>query len=133
MGRVRSFEEILEAIQSMNSEKETKLKDYQDKVNYYNSNKNKFMSILRSKKQDIWEAEANKIIKGNVYLSKKWSLDKLQFSIEEDTKRMNSADYSADEEKEMKLKMDKNKLEFNKDKAALDKQIKDDLKALQAL
>ena len=130
---VKSFEKILELVQTMNSDKETKLKDYQNKINYYKTNSTKFMAILKGKKPDQWELEANKIIKGNVYLAKKWALDKLQFSIDQNVLKIKSAEMSDEEEKNLNNSLIKDRLTLQKNKQALDKQIHDDLTHIQTL
>lgn len=130
---VRSFEKILEEVVNMNSDKETKIQDYQAKLAYFNSNKTKFISILKTRKPDQWEIEANKIIKGNVYLAKKWGLDKLQFTIDADTLKVTSNELSAEEEKDVNTKIAANKIELNKLKIALDRQVKEDLQKLNSL
>jgi hypothetical protein len=130
---MKTFEQILEEVKNINSDKETRIQDYQDKLAYFNSNKTKFMSILTTRPQPQWETEANKIIKGNVYLGKKWTADKLQYSIDQDTLKVNGNEMSADEKKQITLNIAANKLLLNKEKIDLDRQTKEDLQKLNEL
>lgn len=115
---------------NMNSDKEVKLKDYQDKVNKYNSDKNKFKSIF-TKKPEIWEVEAEKIIKDNIYLGGAWKLSKMQHQLDTDNEKIKSGDLTQEEIKEIQDKIKKNQLELNKEKQELLKKIKEDLVDIQ--
>jgi hypothetical protein len=130
---MKKFKMFLEAVQTMNSDKETRLKDYQDKVAKYNSDKGKFASIMSSKKQDQWETEAQKIIDGNVYLSAKWKLDKMQHSIKQDTDKLASSEVTADEKKQIQQDVNKNNQELSKSQHDLNNRISQDLRDLQKL
>ena len=81
----------------LNSDKDVMLKDYQDKLNYYNSNKNKFKGILTSQTTDKWEQLAALIIKDNIYLGGKWKLDKIQNRIDINKKELTDATLTAEE------------------------------------
>jgi hypothetical protein len=130
---MKNFKLFLEEVKNINSDKEVRLKDYQDKINYYNSNKNKFLGILSTKKQEIWEDEANKIINGNKYLGDKWKIDKMDFTIKQDEAKIKSNELTAEEEKKIALDIANHKKELNKLKQESLREIQDDLKNLQSL
>ena len=130
---MKNFKLFLEEVQNINSDKEVKLKDYQDKINYYNNNKNKFAGILSTKKQEMWEDEANKVINGNKYLGDKWKIDKMDFTIKQDEAKIKTNELSDEEEKKVALDIANHKKELNKFKQDSLKEIQDDLKNLQSL
>lgn len=130
---MKNFKLFLEEVQNVNSDKEVRLKDYQDKIAYYNSNKNKFVGILSTKKPEVWEAEANKIINGNKYLGDKWKIDKMDFTIKQDEDKLKSNELTAEEEKKIALDIANNKKELGKFKQDSLKEIQTDLRNLQSL
>lgn len=124
------FKFFLEQVQTTNSDKEVSLKDYQEKINYYNSNKGKFSSIL-SKEQTAWEVDAEKIINGNIYLGKYWKLMKIEKTIKNDEEKLNSQEITAEEKKEVQTNIQDNKRKLGEIKKELDDKIKEDLKNIQ--
>lgn len=126
---MKNFKLFLEEVQNINSDKEVRLKDYQDKINYYNNNKNKFLGILTTKKQDQWEKEANKVINGNKYLGDKWKIDKMDFTIKQDEAKIKTNELTTEEEKNIA----NHKKELNKLRQESLKEIQEDLKNLQSL
>lgn len=115
---------------TLNSDKEVKLKDYQEKISKYNSDKGKFKSIL-SKDLKVWEQEAQKIIDGNVYLGGAWKLTKMQNQLDTQEEKIKSGDLTQEEIKEIQDKIKKQVVELNKEKQELNKKIKDDLTNIQ--
>jgi hypothetical protein len=130
---MKKFKMFLEEVQNMNSDKEVKLKDYQDKLAYYNNNKNKFLSILTTKKQETWELEASKIIQGNKYLGDKWKIDKMDFTIKKDEERVKSNEMTTEEEKKILTDVANHKKELNKLRQESAREIQNDLKDIQNL
>lgn len=128
---MRTFKQILEEVQAENSEKLTRLEDYNDKLKYFNSNTSRLVTIL-SKPQEQWEEEAKKIINGNVYLSKQWGLTKAQKTIDDAQKKISSGDMTSEEVSDLNKKIATDKSELQKDKQELDKLIKNDLKEIQS-
>lgn len=122
---------FLEEVQNINSDKEVKLKDYQDELEYYNANKSKFLSILTTKAQDVWEKEANKIINGNSYLGSKWKIDKMTYSIKKDEDKIKSNELTDDEVKQVQQDIIENKKELSKLKQETEKKIREDLHDIQ--
>ena len=115
---------------TLNSDKEVKLKDYQEKISKYNSDKGKFKSIL-SKDLKVWEQESQKIIDGNVYLGGAWKLAKMQNQLDTQEEKIKSGDLTQEEIKEIQDKIKKQVVELNKEKQELNKKIKDDLTNIQ--
>ncbi len=127
----KKFELFLEEVNTQNSSKEIKLKDYQDKVNNYNSKKNSFKPILVNKEQKDWEELASKIIKGNVYLGSAWKIAKITKQVEDATEKIKSGDMSSEEVKELQEKIKEYQAELLKTQTALNIQIKTDLQAIK--
>jgi hypothetical protein len=117
---------------TINSDKEVKLKDYQEKINKYNSDKLKFKSIF-IKDPKFWEDLANKIIDSNTYLGGAWKLAKMQHTLDEFNEKIKSGEMSQEEIKDIQLKIKTQTLELNKEKNELLKKIKDDLIDIQHL
>jgi len=130
---MKKFKLFLEEVQNINSDKEVRLKGYQDKINYYNSNKGKFVSILASKKPEVWEDEANKIINGNKYLGKQWKINKIEHKIKEDEDRIKSGELTNDEIKKITQDIADNKKEVNTFKQESLQEIQQDLSDIQSL
>lgn len=130
---MKKFQLFLEEVKNINSDKEVRLKDYQDKILYYNNNKNKFLGILTTKKQPTWEEEANKIINGNKYLADKWKIDKMDFTIKQDEDKIKSNELSEEEEKKITLDIANHHKELNKMRQDSLKEIHQDLIDLQKL
>lgn len=126
----KKYELFLEDVNNSNSEKEVRLKDYKNKINSYNSNKNKFKSIL-TKDVSVWEEEASKIIDGNVYLSSEWKIAKAQKHITDIETEIRSGELSKEEIKDNQNKLKELKSELSKDQQDLQKHIKDDLHKIQ--
>lgn len=126
----KKYELFLEDVDNVNSEKEVKLKDYKDKINLYNSNKNKFKSIF-SKDSGVWEEEANKIINGNIYLSAAWKIAKAENNISETEEKIRSGELSKEEIKDLQDKLKIYKTELSKDNQEILKKIKEDLYKIQ--
>ena len=124
------FKLFLEEVQTMNSDKEVRLKDYQEKINYYNNNKNKFNSIL-SKEQEKWEEEAQKIINGNIYLGKYWKLSKIEKNIKNDQEKVNSQEISLEEKQQIQKDIQDNNKKLTEIKKEIENKIKEDLKDIQ--
>lgn len=123
----KKFELFLEEVNTQNSNKEIKLKDYQEKLNAYNAKKNNFKPILINKEQKDWEALAAKIINGNVYLGAAWKLAKINKQIEDATEKIKSGNMSDLEVKELQDKIKEYHAELLKAQDSLNKQIKNDL------
>jgi len=130
---MKKFQLFLEEVKNINSDKEVRLKDYQDKINYYNSNKGKFTGILTTKKQPVWEDEANKIINGNKYLADMWKIGKMDFTIKQDMDKIKTNELSTEEEKKISLDIALHQKELNKMKQDSLKEIRQDLIDLQKL
>jgi len=129
---MKTYKQILEEVKNINSDKEVKLKDYQTKLAYYNSNKGKFIGILTSKKPETWEIEANKIINGNTYLGDKWSVDKMEYTIKQDEDKIKSNELTNEEEKKIQTDITRHKQELNKLKQETSQKIQADLRDIQA-
>ena len=127
------YGKYLEAVQNMNSDKEVKIRDYQEKLKYYNANKDKFTAILANSTEDKWEDLANKIIRGNIYLGAKWKLDKIAFVIKRDEDKTRTNELSKDEEKKLQQDINDNKKTLSTSKQELTKKIANDLLQLQRL
>lgn len=127
---MRTYKKILEEVQNMNSDKEVQLKGYQDKLDYYNTNKDKFKAIL-AKPFETWEAEAAKIIDGNEYLGDKWKADKMENTLKQNEDKLKSGEMSQEEIKKINLDITTNKQELNKLKQDTAKKIQTDLIAIQ--
>ena len=128
--RYKTFEMFLEEVKVVNSDKEIKLKDYQDKIKAYNDNKEKFKPIF-AKNQATWEDEAAKIINNNKYLGHVWDQAKAQNDIDVMTAKVASGDLSPEENTDMKTKIKTSQDALKKDQANLDKEVKDDLTNIQ--
>lgn len=115
---------------TMNSDKEVKLKKYQDTLKEYNSNKTKFVGILLSTKPEQQEQIANKIINGNPYLGTAWKLAKIENEIKVNQDKINKKDISADEIKAAQTQMNLDKQNLTKQQQALTTQIATDLKTI---
>lgn len=129
---MKKFKLFLEEVQNINSDKEVRLKDYQDKVAYYNINKSKFIPIF-AKKPEVWEDEANKIIKGNKYLGDKWKIDKMEHKIKEDEDKIKSGELTDEEEKKIAKDIADNKKELNTYKQESYREMQQDLRDIQNL
>lgn len=130
---MKNYKLFLEEVQNINSDKEVKLKDYQDKIEYYNQNKGKFVSILTTRPEDKWELESNKIINGNIYLDTKWKIDKMTYMIKKDEDKIKTNELTTDEEKQVQIDINNNKKELQVIKQNFDKKIREDLIDLQRL
>lgn len=130
---MKNYKLFLEEVQNINSDKEVKLKDYQDKLEYYNQNKDKFTSILTTRPEDKWELESNKIINGNIYLGTKWKIDKMDYLIKKDEDKIKTNELTTDEEKQVQIDINNNKKELQDIKQNFDKKIREDLIDLQRL
>lgn len=130
---MKNYKLFLEEVQNINSDKEVKLKDYQDKIEYYNQNKGKFVSILTTRPEDKWELESNKIINGNIYLGTKWKIDKMDYLIKKDENKIKTNELTTDEEKQVQIDINNNKKELQDIKQNFDKKIREDLIDLQRL
>lgn len=130
---MKNYKLFLEEVQNINSDKEVKLKDYQDKLEYYNQNKDKFTSILTTRPEDKWELESNKIINGNIYLGTKWKIDKMDYLIKKDENKIKTNELTTDEEKQVQIDINNNKKELQDIKQNFDKKIREDLIDLQRL
>lgn len=130
---MKNYKLFLEEVQNINSDKEVKLKDYQDKIEYYNQNKGKFVSILTTRPEDKWELESNKIINGNIYLGTKWKIDKMTYMIKKDEDKIKTNELTTDEEKQVQIDINNNKKELQIIKQNFDKKIREDLIDLQRL
>lgn len=130
---MKNYKLFLEEVQNINSDKEVKLKDYQDKIEYYNQNKGKFVSILTTRPEDKWELESNKIINGNIYLGTKWKIDKMTYLIKKDEDKIKTNELTTDEEKQVQIDINNNKKELQVIKQNFDKKIREDLIDLQRL
>ncbi len=130
---MKNYKLFLEEVQNINSDKEVKLKDYQDKIEYYNQNKGKFVSILTTRPEDKWELESNKIINGNIYLGTKWKIDKMTYLIKKDEDKIKTNELTNDEEKQVQIDINNNKKELQVIKQNFDKKIREDLIDLQRL
>ncbi|TXG83604.1 MAG: hypothetical protein E6R13_03775 [Spirochaetes bacterium] len=124
---------INEDLQDINSDKEVKLKNYQDQMAKYNANKGKFMSILLTKKQEQWEQAANLIIAGNIYLGLKWKLDKMEHQIKQDEERLKSTEITKEEKADIQKNVLENKKKFAEQKKEMDLKIRQDLQKIQTL
>ncbi len=129
--KFKSFEMFLEEVNNVNSDRMVRLKDYKTKVDKYNKDKLKFKPIFTSKKEETWEAEANKIIMGNVYLALTWKIAKMTYEIENMNTSMKSKELSDVEVADMQEKIRQSTRELNKEKIDFQKKLKEDLKAIQ--
>jgi hypothetical protein len=123
---------INENIEELNSNKEVKLKAYQEIIKNYNSRKESLKNIF-SKSQDKWEEEAEKIIEGNVYLGLFWKLTKLTKIINDDEEKLKNSELTDIEKKEIQTRINDNKKKLSDDQNELNKQIREDLSDIQRL
>lgn len=129
--KYKSFELFLEEVSTTtNTDKETKLKDYTDKVNNYNAKKNNFKNIL-TKDQKVWEEEASKIIDGNIYLGAAWKIAKINKQIEEKNDKIKSGDLTQEEVRETQEKIKEYQKDLNDAQNDVKNKIRDDLKNIQ--
>jgi len=136
---MKNFEYFLERVKArkineevFNTEKETKLKNHEQKLQYYNANKNKFKSIF-SQSEDKWEEDAEKIINGNVYLSHMWRVNKIENNITKLEDQLRNAELSNEEKQDMENKIAENKDKLKEQEKELEKKIKDDLSEIENL
>lgn len=115
-----------------NTEKETKLDNHEQIVQYYNANKDKFKNIF-SQPEEKWEEEANKIIDGNVYLSHKWRIDKIENHITKLEDKLRSAEISDEEKKSIEEQISENENKLQDQSKELDKKIRQDLNEIESL
>lgn len=127
---MRTYKQILEEVQNMNSDKEVKLKSYQKNIDDYNAKKNNFETIL-VKPVETWEAEAAKIIDGNSYLGDAWSIAKMENTVLKDEDKVKSGEMSQEEIKKINLDITNHKTELNKLKQEIAKKIQTDLVNIQ--
>lgn len=116
----------------INSDKEVKLKAYQDMLQEYNTKKNNFKSILTTKGQDKWEEESARIIDGNSYLGTKWKLDKLEYNIQEDEEKLRG-ELTDEEKTEIQQTINDNRKKLKEELDDLNKKIKMDLEEIKKL
>ena len=112
------------------SDKTVKLDAYKSTIDYYNSNKTKFITMLRASdnmSDDAIDEKAKEIIKGNPYLNMQYKIDKVIYQIERSTKRLSSNDVSDLEKKSIQENIATSNKQLNELKAELNKKIKDDL------
>lgn len=128
---INEFKNILESTDTMNSDKEVKLKHYRDLISTYNSKKGSFRSIL-NKSQETWEDDAQKIIDGNTYLGSQWKLDKIDHYIKQDEERMRG-EVTQEEKKEIQEKINDNKKKLSEHKNELSEKIREDLNDINRL
>lgn len=117
---------------TLNSEKETKLEAYNKKLQIYNAKKNNFKSIF-SQPQERWEDEAKKIIDGNDYLSMKWKLDKMEWSLNELDDKLKNGELTSQEKTDIQNQINDNKKQFNDNKKEIDNKIRQDLNVINNL
>lgn len=117
---------------TLNSEKETKLEEYNNIVNYYNANKDKFKSIF-SRQQETWEDEAKKIINGNEYLFMKWQLDKLEQTQLTSDEKLRTGKLTSDEKNNIRIEIQENKKKIDQLKREIDEKIRLDLNKINQL
>lgn len=117
---------------TLNSEKETKLEAYNKKLQIYNAKKNNFKSIF-SQPQERWEDEAKKIIDGNDYLSMKWKLDKMEWSLNELDDKLKNSELTSQEKTDIQTQINDNKKQFNDNKKEIDNKIRQDLNIINNL
>lgn len=127
------IKEFVDPNATINSDKETKLKNYQDKLKEYNSNKTKLAGILLSTKLEQQEIVANKIINGNPYLGTAWKLAKIENAIKMGQDKINKKDITSDEIKAAQAQMNLDKQTLIKQQQALNTQITTDLKTINTL
>ena len=126
------FKIYLEELETtLNSDKEIKLKDYNDKLQYYNSKKSLLKNIL-SKPFEKQELEASKIILSNPYLGTEQKVLKIENQINTDTEKL-KGNLTQEEAKKIQETINNNKNELNNLKNNLNKKIKEDLDLLKKL
>lgn len=129
---IKNFKLMLEDLE-INSDKEVTLKGYQEALQEYNANKEKFKAILLSNPQEKWEEEAEKIIDGNTYLGSHWKLSKIERFINEDEEKLKRSELTEEEKKEIQQKILDNKKELSIEQNNLSKKIREDLAEIQRL
>lgn len=117
----------------LNTDKETKLRDHRNKITEYNNKKNSFVNIIKTKKPETWEIEAQKVINGNPYLGIKWKLDKLQNTVEDSQLKMKSNDVTIEEKKKIEEQLKKDLVTLAAIKQDITKTMAADLQKINKL
>lgn len=132
---MKNFEYYLNKINeqdTFNTDKETKLKEYQKKIEYYNANKNKFINIF-SKDESNWEKDAEKIIDGNTYLSSLWRIEKIKNNINKLENKLREAELSKEEKQSIEEQVSENAEKIKEQQKELDNKIRLDLNNINTL
>jgi TRAP-type C4-dicarboxylate transport system substrate-binding protein len=128
--KLNNYEFYLEQVQNTN--KETLLDDHTKNVQYYNANKDKFDNIFL-KDESKWEEEAKKLIDGNVYLSSKWKISKIEKQQKELEDKLKEAELTFDEKTDINNKILELKKQVNDEIREIDKKISQDLSEIKSL
>lgn len=131
---MKNFEHFLNKINEevFNTEKETKLKSYEQKVQEYNAKKTKFTNIFTND-ETRWEELAEKIIDGNTYLSSAWKIEKIKHNITKLEDKLRSAELTDDEKSGVEEQLKDNKDQIKKQQKELDEKIRLDLNDINSL
>lgn len=131
---MKNFKYFLNKINEevFNTEKETKLKSYEQKVQEYNAKKTKFANIFTND-ETRWEELAEKIIDGNTYLSSAWRIEKIKHNITKLEDKLRSAELTDDEKSYIEEQLKDNKDQIKKQQKELDEKIRLDLNDINSL
>lgn len=121
----------LEAVQNLNSDKEIKLKNYQNMIQTYNAKKDKLKQIF-NQDENMWEELANKEIDDNVYLGGYWKIAKIENTIKKNQEKINTKSLTQDEIVEIQTEIQNNTKKLKDEQRELDDKIKKDLNKIQA-
>lgn len=131
---MKNFEHFLNKINEevFNTEKETKLKSYEQKVQEYNAKKTKFTNIFTND-EARWEELAEKIIDGNTYLSSAWKIEKIKHNITKLEDKLRSAELTDDEKSGVEEQLKDNEDQIKNQQKELDEKIRLDLNDINSL
>lgn len=131
---MKNFKYFLNKINEevFNTEKETKLKSYEQKVQEYNAKKTKFANIFTND-ETRWEELAEKIIDGNTYLSSAWRIEKIKHNITKLEDKLRSAELTDDEKSYIEEQLKDNKDQIKNQQKELDEKIRLDLNDINSL
>lgn len=131
---MKNFEYFLNKINEevFNTEKETKLKSYEQKLQEYNAKKTKFTNIFTND-ETRWEELAEKIIDGNTYLSSAWRIEKIKHNITKLEDKLRSAELTDDEKSGVEEQLKDNKDQIKNQQKELDEKIRLDLNDINSL
>lgn len=134
---IKPYEYYLEKVQKTNedvsnTEKETKLKNHEKKMEYYKSNKDKFSNIF-SNDEENWEEKAEEIIDGNIYLNYVWKIEKIKNKITELENKIREGELSDEEADNIESQISENEEKIDEEQDKLDKKISEDLSEIKSL